>query len=89
MDIVELEIQERLMKIFIEKYHIDKIDINFSNKSVSEMLNLDSLAFMQFICAVEQEFDICFRDDVLFEELNNLNNLIQEIEKEVKNRLNR
>lgn len=38
---------------------------------------------MEFISAIEKEFDIEFEDNATYEELNNLNFLLQEIIKKI------
>ncbi len=52
--------------------------------SITELLELDSVSFMAFICAVEEEFDIEFREDVTYEELDKLSSLVREIERSIK-----
>ena len=49
------------------------------NSSITDIYNFDSLEFMEFISAVEKEFDMEFDDSATYEELNNLNYLLQVI----------
>ncbi len=50
------------------------------NQSVTELFDLDSLALMSFIAAIEEEFQIRFRDDITLAEVNSLTHLVEEIE---------
>lgn len=60
-----------------------KIEPSFVTQdiTVTELMSLDSLGFMQFICAIEKHFGIQFPDDITYEKLNDLSGLTEEIEK--------
>ncbi|MGC8898778.1 MAG: acyl carrier protein [Bacteroidota bacterium] len=51
---------------------------------ICNIFGFDSLGFMEFICAVEKEFGIQFREEATFAELNDLSILINEIRKLVE-----
>lgn len=78
----------RLKNIDIEL--LDPISIN---KKITELFDLDSLDFMQFISALEAEFNIEFDPDAAYDELNNLEYLVKEIDRKtrqaIKNSINR
>ena len=76
--------QNVLLKIQSILSSIKKSDIvisRSSNQKIVEEYDLDSLAFMQFITALEIEFNIEFENDATYEELNNIDYIITEIKK--------
>jgi acyl carrier protein len=83
---MDQKIFEKLIEIAVSKFHYSHVhSLTALNQSVTELFDLDSLAFMEFISTIEEEFNIHFRDDISFEEINNLSNLVHEIENSKKN----
>ena len=85
VDKVNLQIVLTRLNIVLERMNKFPIEIKqvSSNVKLNEICDLDSLSFMEFITAIEQEFNIEFRDDIEFDQLNNIETLIEEIEKEL------
>lgn len=76
--------QNVLLKIQSILSSIKKSDIvisRSSNQKIVEEYDLDSLAFMQFITALENEFNFEFANDATYEELNDLDYILREIKK--------
>lgn len=75
----KLEIHKRLQNIQIEGIEFSDLEISNEDINISEYYGLDSLDFMKFVFAVENEFSIQFRDDIGYDELNKLSLLVAEI----------
>lgn len=56
------------------------------NSVITDFYNFDSLEFMEFISAIEEEFDIEFPEDVTFDELNSIPKLLNIIQNKTCNR---
>ncbi len=49
------------------------------NTDILELCDLDSLGFMEFLSAIEEEFDFEFSEDIEYSELINFNSLLTNI----------
>ncbi len=52
------------------------LDIDVDSGRFTELLGIDSFQFMVLVTAVEEEFEISFKDDITFEELNGVSGMI-------------
>lgn len=59
---------------------------NLNTKLITVLFDFDSFQFMNFICVIEKVFEINFSENIKYEDLNNIDKLILEIEKEICDR---
>jgi acyl carrier protein len=64
------ETMQRIRRVFVESLHLNLPEENFSYEAqLDETVGLDSVAVIEFITALEQEFGITFEPEVLTIEL--------------------
>ena len=71
------EFIEKLVDIFVDATCIDKKDVN-SKVDLFKDLLIDDLDYVEFICEVEDVFDIEIPDDELFTTIESLAHYIYE-----------
>jgi acyl carrier protein len=61
---------QRIRRVFVESLHLNLPEENFSYEAqLDETVGLDSVAVIEFITALEQEFGITFEPEMLTIEL--------------------
>jgi acyl carrier protein len=74
------EVIETILAVLAREFNctLEKESIN-TTQTIAELCGLDSLGFVQFVCAIEKEFGISFGDDISFDALNKFDTLADEI----------
>lgn len=84
-----MNIKSKLIEILNTKYievEDEKIDEYSDNLKLIEDLNFDSIKLVEFIGAIENEFNIEIEDDYMSVDfINNLGNIRQYLEERIKN----
>lgn len=75
------KILHKFQSILSSIKHRDIVFTEDTNKKIAEEFELDSLEFMQFIAALETKFSIEFDVDATYEELNDVEYLVKEIDR--------
>ena len=74
-------LEKRIKELMIEKTKLETIDQIDNTSPISEYFN--SISYIQFVIAIEDEFDLDFEDEILdaanFENLDDVINILLDI----------
>lgn len=77
----KITIEKRVKELLVEKTKLDSVDQIDNIAPINEYFN--SISYIQFIIAIEDEFDLDLDDEILdaanFENLNDVINVLLEI----------